>query len=96
MREMLSTTAAIYAQGMGGRVALITDGRFSSAMRGFLRRHVLPETAVVGPIALLRKRRPRRDRRCGRHDRRSAVCRGAPARRCPHPGAAESDCCVDI
>jgi dihydroxy-acid dehydratase len=54
MREMLSTTAAIYGQGMGGEVALITDGRFSGATRGFCVGHVGPEAAVGGPIALLR------------------------------------------
>jgi dihydroxy-acid dehydratase len=54
MREMLSTTSAIYGQGMGGRVALITDGRFSGATRGFCVGHVGPEAAVGGPIALLR------------------------------------------
>ena len=54
MREMLSTTAAIYGQGMGGEVALITDGRFSGATRGFCVGHVGPEAAVGGPIGLLR------------------------------------------
>ena len=54
MREMLSTTAAIYGQGMGEQVALITDGRFSGATRGFCVGHVGPEAAVGGPIALLR------------------------------------------
>jgi dihydroxy-acid dehydratase len=54
MREMLSTTAALYGQGMGGKVALITDGRFSGATRGFCIGHMGPEAAVGGPIALLR------------------------------------------
>ena len=54
MREMLSTTAALYGQGMGGKVALITDGRFSGATRGFCIGHVGPEAAVGGPIALLK------------------------------------------
>jgi dihydroxy-acid dehydratase len=54
MREMLSTTAALYGQGMGGKVALITDGRFSGATRGFCVGHIGPEAAVGGPIALLR------------------------------------------
>ena len=54
MREMLSTTAALYGQGTGGRVALITDGRFSGATRGFCVGHVGPEAAVGGPIALVR------------------------------------------
>jgi dihydroxy-acid dehydratase len=53
MREMLSTTAAIYGQGMGERVALITDGRFSGGTRGFCIGHVGPEAAEGGPIALL-------------------------------------------
>ncbi len=54
MREMLSTTAAIYGQGMGEAVALITDGRFSGATRGFCVGHVGPEASVGGPIALLK------------------------------------------
>ena len=54
MREMLSTTAAIYGQGMGEKVALITDGRFSGGTRGFCVGHVGPEAAVGGTIALLR------------------------------------------
>jgi dihydroxy-acid dehydratase len=54
MREMLSTTAALYGQGMGTKVALITDGRFSGATRGFCVGHVGPEAAVGGPIALIR------------------------------------------
>ncbi len=53
MREMLATTAAIYGQGMGDKVALITDGRFSGATRGFCVGHVGPEAAVCGPIALV-------------------------------------------
>jgi dihydroxy-acid dehydratase len=54
MREMLSTTAAIYGQGMGEAVALITDGRFSGGTRGFCVGHVGPEAAVGGPIGLLK------------------------------------------
>jgi dihydroxy-acid dehydratase len=54
MPEMLSTTAAIYGQGMGEHVALITDGRFSGGTRGFCVGHVGPEAAVGGPIALVR------------------------------------------
>jgi dihydroxy-acid dehydratase len=54
MREMLATTAALYGQGMGGKVALITDGRFSGATRGFCVGHIGPEAAVGGPIGLLR------------------------------------------
>jgi len=54
MREMLATTAAIYGQGMGDKVALITDGRFSGATRGFCIGHVGPEAGVGGPIGLLK------------------------------------------
>lgn len=54
MREMLATTASLYGQGMGDKVALITDGRFSGATRGFCVGHVGPEAAVGGPIGLLR------------------------------------------
>ncbi|PZU50564.1 MAG: dihydroxy-acid dehydratase [Sphingomonas sp.] len=53
MREMLSTTAALYGQGMGEHVALITDGRFSGGTRGFCIGHVGPEAAEGGPIALI-------------------------------------------
>ncbi len=53
MREMLGVTSAIYGQGMGDKVALITDGRFSGATRGFCIGHVGPEAAVGGPIGLL-------------------------------------------
>jgi dihydroxy-acid dehydratase len=54
MREMLSTTAALYGQGMGDKVALITDGRFSGATRGFCVGHVGPEAAEGGPMSVLR------------------------------------------
>ncbi|MAW98279.1 MAG: dihydroxy-acid dehydratase, partial [Sphingomonas sp.] len=53
MREMLATTAALYGQGMGEKVALITDGRFSGGTRGFCIGHVGPEAAEGGPIALI-------------------------------------------
>jgi len=53
MREMLSTTAALYGQGAGEKVALITDGRFSGGTRGFCIGHVGPEAALGGPIGLL-------------------------------------------
>ncbi|MGY2736478.1 dihydroxy-acid dehydratase [Sphingomonas sp. UYP23] len=53
MREMLSTTAALYGLGMGEKIALITDGRFSGATRGFCIGHVGPEAAEGGPIALI-------------------------------------------
>ena len=54
MREMLSTTAALYGQGRSDKVALITDGRFSGGTRGFCVGHIGPEAAVGGPIGLLR------------------------------------------
>ena len=54
MREMLATTSALYGQGMGDKVALITDGRFSGATRGICIGHIGPEAAVGGPIGLLR------------------------------------------
>jgi dihydroxy-acid dehydratase len=54
MREMLSTTAALYGQGMGEKMALITDGRFSGATRGFCVGHVGPEAQLGGPIGLLK------------------------------------------
>jgi dihydroxy-acid dehydratase len=53
MREMLTTTAALYGQGLGEKVALVTDGRFSGATRGFCIGHVGPEAADCGPIALV-------------------------------------------
>ena len=54
MREMLGVTSALYGQGMGDKVALITDGRFSGATRGFCIGHVGPEAAVGGPIGLIK------------------------------------------
>ena len=54
MREMLSTTAALYGQGIGDKVALVTDGRFSGGTRGFCIGHVGPEAADGGPIALIK------------------------------------------
>ena len=54
MREMLATTAAIYGQGMGEKVALITDGRFSGATRGLCVGHISPEAMSIGPIALIK------------------------------------------
>jgi dihydroxy-acid dehydratase len=55
MREMLGVTAAIVGEGLGGSVALVTDGRFSGATRGLMIGHVAPEAAVGGPIAALRE-----------------------------------------
>ncbi|MBP7721893.1 MAG: dihydroxy-acid dehydratase [Alphaproteobacteria bacterium] len=54
MREMLSTTAALYGQGKGGKVALITDGRFSGGTRGLCVGHLGPEAGIGGPIALIK------------------------------------------
>ena len=54
MREMLATTSLIYGLGLGEKIALITDGRFSGATRGFCVGHVGPEAAAGGPIAYLR------------------------------------------
>jgi dihydroxy-acid dehydratase len=54
MREMLAVTAALVGEGLGGEVALITDGRFSGATRGLMAGHVAPEAARGGPIAAVR------------------------------------------
>src|SRR5262249_2270538 len=54
MREMLGVTALIYGQGMGEKVALVTDGRFSGATRGMMIGYVSPEAAVGGPLAKVR------------------------------------------
>ena len=54
MREMLSPTSAITGRGLGDKVALITDGRFSGGSHGFVVGHISPEAAVGGPIGLLR------------------------------------------
>ncbi|MBV9669761.1 MAG: dihydroxy-acid dehydratase, partial [Acidobacteriales bacterium] len=55
MREMLDVTSAIVGEGLGESVALVTDGRFSGATRGFMVGHVAPEAAVGGPIAAVRE-----------------------------------------
>ena len=54
MREMLSPTGAIIGKGLGDKVALITDGRFSGGSHGFVVGHVAPEAAVGGPLAVVR------------------------------------------
>ncbi len=54
MREMLATTAALIGQGLGKKVAMVTDGRFSGGTRGFMIGHVAPEAFVGGPIALVK------------------------------------------
>jgi len=54
MREMLATTAALIGQGLGKKVAMVTDGRFSGGTRGFMVGHVAPEAFVGGPIALVK------------------------------------------
>ena len=89
MREMLSTTSAIYGQGMGEEVALITDGRFSGATRGFCIGHVGPEAAVGGPIATAAQWRQDRDRCREGHHRRGAV--GCGTGRAPGGMAAAQD-----
>lgn len=53
MREMLATTAALVGQGLGKKVAMVTDGRFSGGTRGFMVGHVAPEAYIGGPIALV-------------------------------------------
>jgi dihydroxy-acid dehydratase len=53
MREMLQVTAAIVGEGLGGSVAMVTDGRFSGATQGLMVGHVAPEAAVGGPLAAL-------------------------------------------
>ncbi len=55
MREMLQITAALFGQGLGGKVGLVTDGRFSGGTRGLMIGHCAPEAAVGGPIALLQE-----------------------------------------
>jgi dihydroxy-acid dehydratase len=55
MREMLAVTAALVGQGLGERVAMVTDGRFSGATRGFMIGHVAPEAMVGGPIAFVKE-----------------------------------------
>lgn len=54
MREMLGVTAALVGQGLGEEVAMVTDGRFSGATRGFMVGHVAPEAMVGGPISLVK------------------------------------------
>jgi dihydroxy-acid dehydratase len=69
MREMLGITALLYGQGMGEKVALVTDGRFSGATRGMMVGYASPEAAAGGPIALLRNGDPVRiDARAGTLD----------------------------
>ncbi|MCI0557755.1 MAG: dihydroxy-acid dehydratase, partial [Nitrososphaera sp.] len=55
MREMLAVTAALVGQGLGEKVAMVTDGRFSGATRGFMVGHVAPEAMVCGPIAIVKE-----------------------------------------
>ena len=77
MREMLGVTALIYGQGMGEKVALITDGRFSGATRGLMVGYIGPEAAGGGPIALVRDGDRDPHRRRGPHVER-AHRRGGP------------------
>ena len=69
MPEMLAVTAAVAGAGLGKDVALITDGRFSGATKGFSVGHIAPEACVGGPIALVARRRPDPHRRGRPHDR---------------------------
>ena len=55
MREMLALTSALVGQGLGDKVALLTDGRFSGATHGLMAGHVAPEAAVGGPIAVVKE-----------------------------------------
>ena len=79
MREMLGTTAIIYGQQMGEKVALLTDGRFSGATRGMCIGHIAPEAAIGGPLAFVRERRPHPHRRPGAHHRSADRRRGDAA-----------------
>ena len=80
MREMLGVTALIYGQGMGEKVALLTDGRFSGATRGMMIGYVSPEAAVGGPLALVRNG-DRILHRCGRRNARLLVSKSELAKR---------------
>ena len=75
MPEMLAVTAAVAGAGLGDDVALVTDGRFSGATKGFSVGHIAPEAFVGGPIALVRRGRRDRDRRRCPQDRRSRSTR---------------------
>ena len=98
MREMLGVTALIYGQGMGEKVALVTDGRFSGATRGMMVGYVGPEAAAGGPIALVARRRSRAHRLRGAHhrshDRRKSSPLAAPpmcrARRSASPACSRN------
>ena len=88
MREMLATTAALYGQGTGDKVALITDGRFSGATRGFCVGHVGPEAAVGGPDRPHRERRHHHSRRPRRHPHHHARSHGFGTGKAPREMAA--------
>jgi dihydroxy-acid dehydratase len=80
MREMLGVTALIYGQGMGEKVALLTDGRFSGATRGMMVGYVSPEAAAGGPLALLRDGdRIRIDAAAGKLDVLGSLARRKPS-----------------
>ena len=81
MREMLGVTALVYGQGMGEKVALLTDGRFSGATRGLMVGYIGPEAALGGPIALVRDGDAHRDRRRARHARAASADAAELARR---------------
>ena len=89
MREMLGVTALIYGQGMGEKVALLTDGRFSGATRGMMIGYIGPEAAVGGPIALVRNGDPSASTARPRTiDLCSATPRSPPPRRLAAPARA--------
>ncbi|MDW8478850.1 MAG: dihydroxy-acid dehydratase [Xanthomonadales bacterium] len=86
MREMLAVTAALVGQGLGGEVALVTDGRFSGATHGFMVGHVCPEAALGGPIARLRDGDPILiDAASGRLETAADLAARPPAWRPPRP-----------
>ncbi len=80
MREMLSPTGAIMGRGLGDKVALITDGRFSGGSHGFVVGHISPEAALGGPIGLLRDGDAHRDR-CGEANAADQTLSAAELRR---------------
>ena len=86
MREMLGVTALVYGQGMGEKVALLTDGRFSGATRGLMVGYIGPEAALGGPIALVRDGDPVRiDATARTLDLMSTTPSSPPPRRVPRP-----------
>ena len=88
MREMLSPTGAIVGRGLGDKVALITDGRFSGGSHGFVVGHVTPEAAVGGPIAIVQDGDPDHDRRAAQDSRHRGLDRDASTSACALDAAA--------